>query len=392
MSEQSAERASRMGARMADPSFADLVSDITSNMRTPEAGANDPAPTDGAQGPGSEQANGGAREAETAATKLDPQPQPREPEPEETRDHDETAAKDGTDAEEQSGTDFDRLSIDDFADASGRSRDDLEAALFVEVKDANGEMREVSVAELRNGYRWNAANTQRSQEIAEQRKALDARFQEIGTIHEQASSVLASQFEAVESAEKALEEQLSRIDWDALRARADGSYADTFAQAEAARKQIAAQRSRLEAARESVAGNQAKLREQYMAEAIPKAREQLMEMVPEWRDEEVRAREGQALHDFAIEHGFSADEYNACIDPRILKMVRLAWLGSQQLAKNKAARAKVADVPRLELKPGRRRKAAEVEAEERAKLTERAVSGSRRDLAAAILRNMHSGR
>jgi len=80
-----------------------------------------------------------------------------------------------------------------------------------------------------------------------------------------------------------------------------------------------------------------------------------LDLIPEWKDEEVRKQEVSGLKTFLQDQGFSEDEINSITDARALKIARMAWKiaqGEQKLEKSKPTTKK-----RVKLKPGRRKSA-----------------------------------
>ena len=72
------------------------------------------------------------------------------------------------------------------------------------------------------------------------------------------------------------------------------------------------------------------------------------ELLPEWRDPEVLARERDGIVTVAKSAGFSDQEvYNEIVDARYLPVFRKAWLYDQQMTKQQTAKTKARKAPRL---------------------------------------------
>ena len=72
------------------------------------------------------------------------------------------------------------------------------------------------------------------------------------------------------------------------------------------------------------------------------------ELLPEWRDPEVLARERDGIVTVAKSAGFSDQEvYNEIVDARYLPVFRKAWLYDQQMTKQQSAKTKARKAPRL---------------------------------------------
>ncbi len=72
------------------------------------------------------------------------------------------------------------------------------------------------------------------------------------------------------------------------------------------------------------------------------------ELLPEWRDPEVLARERDGIVTVAKSAGFSDQEvYNEIVDARYLPVFRKAWLYDQQMTKQQTAKTKARKAPKL---------------------------------------------
>ena len=72
------------------------------------------------------------------------------------------------------------------------------------------------------------------------------------------------------------------------------------------------------------------------------------ELLPEWRDPEVLARERDGIVTVAKAAGFTdAEVYNEIVDARYLPVFRKAWLYDQQMTKQQTAKTKARKAPKL---------------------------------------------
>ena len=72
------------------------------------------------------------------------------------------------------------------------------------------------------------------------------------------------------------------------------------------------------------------------------------ELLPEWQDPEVLARERDGIITVAKAAGFSdAEVYNEIVDARYLPVFRKAWLYDQQMTKQQTAKTKARQAPKL---------------------------------------------
>lgn len=321
-----------------------------------------------------------------------PEPEPPAPEPEVTPEPTpdpvatETQAEgDLPDAGETPYEAPDRFTLADFAEAADLDVDALVERLEVEVPGQDGTQR-ANLKDVLNGYRWNAANTQRAQEIAEQRKQLDQKLEEINADHSRLNTLLGVQFQDVEAEETALQAQYDAVDWAALQQQANGSFADTEAQFSRRRADIQRKKDRLANAWRDAQQQAKELAERQQAEDLPKAQKRLFEMIPEWRDEKRAVAESSEVTRYVSESfGFTPQEQSKIVDPRIIAAMRRLWVLEKQASGVPLAEKKVKSAPKA-LKPGRASASQDARTEVKKKLASKLRrSGRRDDLAAFIL-------
>jgi predicted nucleic acid-binding Zn-ribbon protein len=84
--------------------------------------------------------------------------------------------------------------------------------------------------------------------------------------------------------------------------------------------------------RESV---QQSLRDEQMIQqnrTLAKQTEQMLNLIPEWNDQEVRKSESQALIDYGVSKGFSQQQMTTIADPNVVKYMRDQMVMDQRLA------------------------------------------------------------
>lgn len=343
--------------------------------------------------------------ANLTASRTEPEPQPLqqqakpgpgsepspEPEPAPEPKQEPEAAVTTTDGEapdtpeQDDSTTSGRYTLADFADAAELDVDSLIERLDVEVTK-DGETTTTNLADVLKGYRWDAVNTQRAQDIAERRRQADARLQEFTTAKTQLDALLGMQFDEVVAEEQALDQQYRAVNWAGLQARQDGSYADTEAQFSRARDELRRRKDKLAQTWTQAQQQAEELTKRQQAEALPRQRAELLERIPEWRDDKRAREESEKLTRYVADTwGFTPEEQSQITDPRTIAAMRRLWVLEEQAKGVPLAQKKVKTAPKV-LKPGQKAAREDGRAEVRRKLQGRLKrSGHRNDLAALIL-------
>lgn len=303
----------------------------------------------------------------------------------------EVASQDaGTVAEETSREDSLRYTLDDFASAAELPSEELAKLLDVEVSSNDGTQR-ISLHDVIRGYRYEAANTRRAQEIAEERRKVDTRLGELNQLHDQATAVLQSQWSELDTEQNALDQQYRAVNWAGLQAKQDGSYADTEAQFSRARSEIQARRDRLQNAYANVQQQRQELAQRQQSEVLPKARERMLDLIPEWRDQTRFETESAEVARFVTDrYGFKAEDIAGVTDPRVIQVLHRLWTLERQAGDVPIAQKKVAKAPKV-VKPGQQKGQQNAREAARQKIANRLrKSGSRNALAELILHDARS--
>lgn len=241
----------------------------------------------------------------------------------------------------------------------------------------DGEEQEVPLDELLKGYSYNAHNTRTAQKLAADRKELEAKQKEVAELNQQYREVLPK---LEEIAQKAVD-KYAGVDWDRLRTEDPAAFAEH-------RAAYQLEQEKLRAVQEERAAEQAKMEKEQLTEfsaMVAREHEALLTKVPEWKDESKRNAELAEIAKFSqTELGFSAEDLQGMFDHRVIRGLRLAYLGSQMLANAEGATRKVKEA-RKSAAPGKREADAAPDAE-RLKLARANLkkSGRERDAAEAF--------
>ena len=199
----------------------------------------------------------------------------------------------------------------------------------------DGEEQQVTLEELQNGYSRQRDYTRKTQELAEQRKAIEAQQQEISQKDEIYSQLLPKM-------EATLKGELeNEPDWNALYEADPIAYVrekDIWNEKKQKLQAVQAESQRLQ--QESAMAQQ-----QQLQQFLQYGQQQLLEQIPEWQDNEVASKEKMAIRDYGVNVlGYTPQEMDSVYDYRVLLGLRNAWLQhkTQQATKVKPTEKKAA--------------------------------------------------
>jgi hypothetical protein len=248
----------------------------------------------------------------------------------EPEDDDETDAPPETEADdEQSDAGTDEGSADEGTPEAPDKSSSIEPAYKVVI---DGKETTIPLQELVSGYQRQAAFTQRSQVLANERRAFESERDAVVKERGQYARLLVS-----------LEQQLGgeqEPDWAALEQNDPVNFAIESARWQQKRERMAAiasEKERLsEEARKDIQGK--------VYEHVTEQARQLLEKVPEYRDEAVRLKDRTAIKDFAVKsYGFTSDEIDQLVDHRAVLVLRDARAYRELTGKRGAVEKRVVD-------------------------------------------------
>ena len=238
-------------------------------------------------------------------------------------------------------------SLDELAEALEMPLDDFLAKIKARAK-INGEEREVTLAELRNGYQMESDYRRKTSELAEHRKAFEAE-------REQIASELQRQFTEAQHLTGVLEQQLvgeyNQIDWNDLRVNNPAEYVarrqdfqDRMAQIQGVKQNVGAV---LQQQAQEVAAKQAN----ELQNILKVESERLQEAIPEFRDKAKADEIKGKMKGFLREYGFSDQDIGSIYDHRHVKIIHDAMAYRELKSKGVETKNKVTTAPKL-AKPG----------------------------------------
>ena len=267
---------------------------------------------------------------------------------------------------------------DEKVEEEEQSQDEVPAILKLKV---NGEDVEKPLDEVVALAQQGLDYTQKTQQVAEQRKELEAYAEQI-QMQEQAfqeqmqlNNVLIEDVAKITSLDQQLN-QYANVNWSQL---SDNDFVEaqklffTYNQLQQERSQLVSQ---FEAKKQQVVQKQSQL----MAEKIAKGKEVLAKEIPNWSPET-----NQALLSTGKDYGFSDAELNSIVDPRHVKVLHdaMQW---RKLQQNSVVKKKVSNAKPV-VKPGSKDTKAEANSNHR-QLREQLRKTGKSDAAQKLIENM----
>jgi hypothetical protein len=267
---------------------------------------------------------------------------------------------------------------DDEAEEEEQSQDEVPAILKLKV---NGEDVEKPLDEVVALAQQGLDYTQKTQQVAEQRKELEAYAQQI-QMQEQAfqqqmqlNNVLIEDVAKITALDQQLN-QYSNVNWQEL---SDNDFVEaqkhffTYNQLQQERSALVSQ---FEAKKQQIANQQSQL----MADRVAKGKEVLAKEIPGWSQETT-----QQLVTVGKEYGFSDAELNSIVDPRHVKVLHdaMQW---RKLQQNSTVKKKVSSAKPV-VRPGAKDTKAEANSNVR-NLREQLRKTGKSDAAQKLIENM----
>ena len=267
---------------------------------------------------------------------------------------------------------------DDEAEEEEQSQDEVPAILKLKV---NGEDVEKPLDEVVALAQQGLDYTQKTQQVAEQRKELEAYAESIKAQEQafqeqmQLNNVLIEDVAKITSLDQQLN-QYANVNWQQL---SDNDFVEaqklffTYNQLQQERSQLVSQ---FEAKKQQVVQKQTQL----MSEKIAKGKEILAKEIPNWSPET-----NQALLSTGKDYGFSDAELNSIVDPRHVKVLHdaMQW---RKLQQNSTVKKKVSSAKPV-VKPGSKDTKAEANSNHR-QLRESLRKTGKSDAAQKLIENM----
>lgn len=235
----------------------------------------------------------------------------------------------------------------------------------------NGEDVDVTLDEALKGYQRESDYTRKTQQLAEQRKQLEAEQSEFQAVQAQTAQLRDAYGQTLQQLQQQLQNGLQQEpDWDAAYQQLDAKEYTRLVQDWNARKDNL---QKVQAEQARVAKEQAKESESMMRAHLAQQSDLMLEKLPQWRDEKVRLTERDELITYAKSLGYTDDEIANAADHRAIVALYHSWQLSKLNAAKPEAKKRVRKAPKM-AKAGVPRSKNEVAARRKAKLADRHAS------------------
>ena len=231
------------------------------------------------------------------------------------------------------------LEVEEDAESSEDESFDILGAIV----EVDGE--EITVEELKAANLRQRDYTRKTQELAEQRKALEAQYSEIERERAQYAQMLPA-------LQQRLEQKEQEPDWDTLYDTDPTMAAKAERQWRKQQEERQAQIAAVQAEQQRVYALQQQKMQQMQEQYVTQQREILPEVIPEWRDSKVAAQEATQIRDFLLGEGFSEQDIGGLTNATLVKLARKAMLYDRGETRVTAAKAKPKKARAKTLKSG----------------------------------------
>jgi len=269
----------------------------------------------------------------SAAEDSNEQPDTVETEQEDSADYEEAA-----EATEDEVVDADDVEVED-DDESEVEEEELEEETRYTVKAA-GEEKEVTLEELMQGYQLGADYTKKTQELAENRKAVEAEAKAIIEA-KQVRDTYAQRLQAIE--QFLTQGQDSPEDLAVMKENDPIGYAVKVAELTEKKEQLA----QVRAEQERIAQQQQADRQQEMAKHVQQEAQKLSQVLPEFSDPTKGEQIRNEIRNYGKSVGFTEQELSQVYDSRHVLMLHKAMMYDKLQKSKPQVTKKVAQAPKM---------------------------------------------
>lgn len=207
---------------------------------------------------------------------------------------------------------------------------------------------EITVEELKRGHLRQRDYTRKTQALAEERQVLESKMTEIERERAQYAQLLPQLKQRIEMTAE------QEPDWDTLYDADPQMAAKAERQWRKQQEQRAAQLQAVEAEQQRLQELHRQQQDQLRAQYLDQQRQVLPEVIPEWRDSKVAAKEASDLRGYLINEGFSEQDVDGLSNAMLVKIARKAMLFDKGAKNIQAAKAKPKGSKAKTLKAGSR--------------------------------------
>jgi hypothetical protein len=263
------------------------------------------------------------------------QPETVETEQEDSADYEEAA-----EATEDEVVDADDVEVEDGEEETEYEEEELQEEPQRFTVKAAGEEKEVTLDELMQGYQLGADYTKKTQEVAEQRKAVEAEQQAI----QEAKQVRDTYAQRLQAIEQFLTgNQDSPEDLAAMKENDPIGYAVKVAELTEKKEQLA----QVRAEQERLAQQQQAEQQQEMAKFVQQEATKLSQVLPEFSDPTKGEQIRNEIRNYGKSVGFSDQELANVYDSRHVLMLHKAMMYDKLQKSKPAVTKKVSKAPKM---------------------------------------------
>ena len=236
---------------------------------------------------------------------------------------------------------------------------------------------EITVQELKAANLRQRDYTRKTQELAEQRKALEAKESDIERERAQYAQMLPA-------LQQRLEQKEQEPDWDTLYDTDPTMAAKAERQWRKQQEEKQSQLQAVQAEQQRVQALQQEKMQQMQEQYVTQQREMLPEIIPEWRDTKVAAQEATQIRDFLLGEGFTEEDITGLKHATLVKLARKAMLYDRGETRVTEAKAKPKKARAKTLKSGTKASQPKPKSEAQKAIQNAKQSGRIQDAASAI--------
>ena len=287
-------------------------------------------------------------------------------------------AEDDAPAEAANADSEDDYEVSDNDDAD----DDEEATIDYYTVKVDGADVDVSANELIAGYQRNGDYTRKTQAVAEDRKAVEGERQQFAQAQQELHQMREHLAARLQMAEQMLQAGAGEPEpnWDQLREDDPMEYMvqrDRHRDRQEQQRQVHQEREALQTQQPAAAQVQ-------WQQHLQNEQAVLLDRIPEWRDNDVAAKEKSDVITYAQRAGYSEQELSQASDSRAISILRKAMLFDALQTDTPKARAKTKAAPKM-VKSGKPTSKAAKSSRRRADRLNRINKTSGRDAMAAAV-------
>ena len=261
------------------------------------------------------------------------QPETVETESEDTADYEEAA-----EATEDEVVDAEEVTVEDEEEVDA-GEEELEEERRYRIKAA-GEEKEVTLEELMQGYQLGADYTKKTQELAENRKAIEAEARAIQEA-KQVRDTYAQRLQAIEQFLTSTND--SPEDLAVMKENDPIGYAVKVAELTEKKEQLA----QVRAEQQRIAQQQEAERQQNMAKFVQQEATKLSQVLPEFSDPAKGEQIRNEIRNYGKSVGFTDQELSQVYDSRHVLMLHKAMMYDKLQKAKPAVTKKVAQAPKM---------------------------------------------